>query len=80
MYLGGWNSERMVLRYAHMNVGHLSQSVATLPWENPGSRSSAVQKEKSYRRLACVARYFGKGEVVSSILTGSIAKTPIKGE
>jgi integrase len=32
MHLGGWRSEKMVLRYAHMNVAHLSQSIAALPW------------------------------------------------
>ncbi len=33
MELGGWKSERMVLRYAHMNVAHREQSLAALPWE-----------------------------------------------
>jgi integrase len=33
MELGGWKSERMVLRYAHMNVGHREQSIAALPWK-----------------------------------------------
>jgi integrase len=32
MKLGGWGDERMVLRYAHMNVSHLSASIAALPW------------------------------------------------
>ena len=36
MELGGWKSERMVLRYAHMNVAHREHSVAALPWEKPG--------------------------------------------
>lgn len=31
MRLGGWKSERMVLRYAHVNVDNLAQSVALLP-------------------------------------------------
>jgi hypothetical protein len=31
MELGGWQSEKMVLRYAHVHVGHLAQSIAALP-------------------------------------------------
>jgi integrase len=38
MELGGWKSERMVLRYAHMNVAHREQSVAALPWEKSGEQ------------------------------------------
>lgn len=30
--LGGWKSERMVLRYAHINVDHLTSSIEALPW------------------------------------------------
>jgi integrase len=36
MHLGGWRSEKMVLRYAHMNVSHLAPSIAVLPWEKSG--------------------------------------------
>ena len=32
MKLGGWKSEKMVLRYAHVNVGHLASSIDALPW------------------------------------------------
>lgn len=32
MKLGGWKSEKMVLRYAHVNVSHLADSIALLPW------------------------------------------------
>jgi integrase len=39
MTLGGWKSEKMVLRYTHVNVGHLAQSIAALPWDNPGKQS-----------------------------------------
>jgi integrase len=46
MYLGGWSSERMVLRYAHMNVGHLSQSVAAMPWEKSGKQVVGTPKKK----------------------------------
>ena len=42
MELGGWKSERMVLRYAHMNVAHREQSVAALPWEKPGEPGKAT--------------------------------------
>jgi integrase len=42
MELGGWKSERMVLRYAHMNVAHREQSVAALPWEKTGEPEKAT--------------------------------------
>ena len=32
MALGGWQSERMVMRYAHVNVEHLAHITASLPW------------------------------------------------
>jgi integrase len=32
MKLGGWKSEKMVLRYAHVNVSHLAGSIDALPW------------------------------------------------
>jgi hypothetical protein len=32
MKLGGWESEKMVLRYAHVNVSHLTGSIEALPW------------------------------------------------
>jgi hypothetical protein len=32
MKLGGWESEKMVLRYAHVNVSHLAGSIEALPW------------------------------------------------
>ena len=37
MHLGGWKNEKMVLRYAHMNVAHLAPSIAALPWEKSGN-------------------------------------------
>jgi hypothetical protein len=39
MHLGGWQSEKMVLRYAHVNVGHLATSIAALPWERSRKQS-----------------------------------------
>lgn len=36
MKLGGWKSEKMVLRYAHLNVENLAASVNSLPWGNSG--------------------------------------------
>jgi hypothetical protein len=47
MHLGGWRNEKMVLRYAHMNVGHLSQSIAALPWEKSGKQTSGSAKVKA---------------------------------
>ena len=41
MELGGWSDERMVRRYAHMNVSHLSASIAALPWGKPGDSGKA---------------------------------------
>ena len=48
MQLGGWKSEKMVLRYAHMNVAHLAKSMAALPQGKCGkqpSRKSKVNKK-----------------------------------
>lgn len=42
MKLGGWKSERMVLRYAHVNVEHLADSIDALPWGKSGSREFAA--------------------------------------
>lgn len=36
MKLGGWKSERMVMRYAHVNVGELQHTIAKLPGGNLG--------------------------------------------
>lgn len=44
MELGGWSSEKMVLRYTHINVAHLAQSIAALPWGNSGEQSGARPK------------------------------------
>lgn len=44
MELGGWKSERMVLRYAHLNVSHLKQSIDALPWKNPGTLLRVADK------------------------------------
>jgi len=46
MYLGGWKSKRMVLRYAHVNVGHLAHTIAALPGKNLGD-SEIPRKEKA---------------------------------
>jgi len=34
MKLGGWQSEKMVLRYTHINPDHLAPGIDILPWEN----------------------------------------------
>jgi integrase len=49
MKIGGWKSERMVLRYAHVDVAHLAASVDLLPWGKSGKRefAPAVNTEKS---------------------------------
>jgi integrase len=39
MELGGWKSEKMVLRYAHVNVEHLAGSIAALPWGKSGKHA-----------------------------------------
>lgn len=44
MKLGGWKSEKMVLRYAHVNVAHLAQTIAALPWGKPGDRQKKQRK------------------------------------
>lgn len=36
MKLGGWKSERMVMRYAHVNVGELHHTINRLPGGNSG--------------------------------------------
>ncbi len=41
MELGGWSDERMVLRYAHVNVSHLAASIAALPWGKSGRLDKA---------------------------------------
>jgi integrase len=41
MKIGGWKSERMVLRYAHVNVEHLAASIDLLPWGKSGRREFA---------------------------------------
>ena len=46
MELGGWKSEKMVLRYAHMNVAHLAQSIAALPWGKSGEQGERKSKVK----------------------------------
>lgn len=44
MKLGGWKSEKMVLRYAHVNVGELAHTINALPWGNSGDASEAAKK------------------------------------
>jgi integrase len=46
MQLGGWKSEKMVLRYAHMNVAHLAKSMAALPWGKHGKQGGRKSKLK----------------------------------
>jgi integrase len=44
MKLGGWKSEKMVLRYTHVNVAHLAQSIAALPWAQSGEPRKGKSK------------------------------------
>ena len=39
MRLGGWKSERMVMRYAHVNIGELQHTIDRLPGGNLGDYS-----------------------------------------
>ncbi|HZP75396.1 MAG TPA: site-specific integrase [Pseudolabrys sp.] len=47
MELGGWSSEKMVLRYAHVNVAHLADSICALPWGNSGKQTSSNEKSSA---------------------------------
>lgn len=47
MRLGGWSSERMVLRYAHVNTEELAASINALPWGKSGKRSKPKTKTKA---------------------------------
>jgi integrase len=44
MRLGGWKSEKMVLRYAHVNVGELAHTIEMLPGGNWGDEQTARRK------------------------------------
>lgn len=43
--LGGWKTERMVLRYAHVNTSDLAASINQLPWGKSGDAQNAKQKK-----------------------------------
>jgi hypothetical protein len=52
MKLGGWKSERMVLRYAHVNVSQLAPSInAGLAAWSTKSAPSILQRGKKLRRV-----------------------------
>lgn len=44
MRLGGWKSEKMVLRYAHVNVGELAHTVTALPWGILGENTDTAEE------------------------------------
>jgi integrase len=44
MKLGGWKSERMVMRYAHVNVGELQHTIDNLPGGNLGDYEKGKAK------------------------------------
>jgi len=43
--LGGWKSERMVLRYAHVNKENLAGSIEALPWGKSGEHETESRKK-----------------------------------
>jgi integrase len=45
MKLGGWKSERMVMRYAHVNVGELQHTIDKLPGGNLGDYNEGKIKK-----------------------------------
>ncbi len=45
--LGGWKSERMVFRYAHVNTSEHAHTIDRLPWGNSGEASKPAQKKKT---------------------------------
>jgi integrase len=49
MALGGWKSERMVLRYAHLNTAHLAPSIAAslAAWSAPVPIAKAKRKARA---------------------------------
>jgi integrase len=53
MKLGGWKSERMVLRYAHVNVSQLAPSIAAglAPWGSTKSAPSSQREGKKLKRV-----------------------------
>ena len=44
--LGGWKSERMVLRYAHINTADLAASIEALPGGNQGAGENRKRKSQ----------------------------------
>ena len=49
MKLGGWKSERMVMRYAHVNVGELQHTINKLPGGNLGDYTKRKSKKAMNR-------------------------------
>ncbi len=45
MELGGWRSVQMVMRYTHVNVGHLSATMRGLPGGDLGDAAEAPEKK-----------------------------------
>ena len=82
--LGGWKSETMVLRYAHINVEQLrAHTIAALPGGRSGGQPWGLQglaRRKSLEdqgHISAGAISLGKGEVHSSILCGSTSYFPV---
>jgi hypothetical protein len=53
MKLGGWKSERMVLRYAHVNVSQLAPSInaGLAAWSSTKSAPEVVNDGKKVKVL-----------------------------
>jgi integrase len=49
MRLAGWRSERMALRYAHVNVDDLARSIEALPWGKSGERKIKRRKKSTVK-------------------------------
>lgn len=45
--LGGWKTERMVFRYAHVNTAQHAQSINALPWGKSGEKQTKKTKNPS---------------------------------
>lgn len=46
-YLGGWKTDRMVLRYAHVNTAGFAASIGLLPWGNSGEVGNGEVKRST---------------------------------
>lgn len=45
--LGGWKTERMVFRYAHVNASQHAHTIDSLPWGNSGEQATIENKSST---------------------------------